>query len=311
MNKFIVTTTINSPTKAILKFADKKDWKLVVVGDLRTPHREYLKLSPKCVYLHPIEQAKAYPELSKLIGFNTVDRRNFGFLYAIDCGADVIATVDDDNIPYDDWGEDLYIDKEIDVDCYSPKAGIFDPLSVTNRPELWHRGYPIDLLKYKNINTKTTIKCRVDVQADLWDGSPDIDAIQRITYGGYDVTFNITKPFCSNCISPFNSQNTFLSKRIMPYYMCLPHVGRMDDIWGSYLLQQLKPHIKIIYNRASVFQERNEHELTDDLSNELLGYKETLNFIDGRYTLSPHIMDAYILYSNTISQLLFKNIPQI
>ena len=47
MKKFIVTTTINSPTPATLKFchiADKKEWIFLIVGDTRTPHDEYRKL---------------------------------------------------------------------------------------------------------------------------------------------------------------------------------------------------------------------------------------------------------------------------
>ena len=41
MNKFIVTTTIQKPTEATLKFIEKSDWHLIVVGDLKTPHETY------------------------------------------------------------------------------------------------------------------------------------------------------------------------------------------------------------------------------------------------------------------------------
>ena len=43
MKKYIVTTTINPPTKATHLYADKEDWTLVVVGDTKTPHEEYEK----------------------------------------------------------------------------------------------------------------------------------------------------------------------------------------------------------------------------------------------------------------------------
>ena len=49
--KFIVTTTINSPTEATKRFAEMEDWTLVVVGDTKTPHLEYQQLD--CVYLSP------------------------------------------------------------------------------------------------------------------------------------------------------------------------------------------------------------------------------------------------------------------
>ena len=51
MKKFIVCTSINKPTVAIRKFDKLKDWKLVVVGDKKTPKNYKLKngiyLSPK------------------------------------------------------------------------------------------------------------------------------------------------------------------------------------------------------------------------------------------------------------------------
>ena len=41
---FIVTTTINPPTEALIKYSKFKNWKLVVVGDLKTPEKKYKKL---------------------------------------------------------------------------------------------------------------------------------------------------------------------------------------------------------------------------------------------------------------------------
>ena len=43
--------------------------------------------------------------------------------------------------------------------------------------------------------------------------------------------FEEFKPFGSPSISPFNSQNTFLAREVLPYYAVLPHAGRMDDIF--------------------------------------------------------------------------------
>ena len=92
MNKFIVTTTINSPTIATLKFieiAKRDNWHFVVVGDTKTPHVEYERLD--CIYLHPDNQELMYPELSKIIGWKTIQRRNIGFVYAYEHDADIVA----------------------------------------------------------------------------------------------------------------------------------------------------------------------------------------------------------------------------
>ena len=70
MKKFIVTTTINSPTIATLKFckiADDKDWTFLIIGDTKTPHEEYRKLEKEfenIIYLSPESQELHYKELS-------------------------------------------------------------------------------------------------------------------------------------------------------------------------------------------------------------------------------------------------------
>jgi hypothetical protein len=278
--KFIITTTINSPTTATLKFieiAKRDNWYFVVVGDTKTPHDEYEKLD--CIYLNPDKQSKLYPELSEIIGWKTIQRRNIGFVYAYHNGADIIATVDDDNIPYDNWGTDLYVGKEVEVDYYeNTRFNIFDPLSVTNQSHLWHRGYPIEALQRKNdVEYKGKKKITPLIQADLWDGDPDIDAMCRLTFKPI-VKFDITKPYASSQFSPFNSQNTFLHRSIIPYYAVLPHIGRMDDIWGSYILQHYFPN-SVIYNQATVYQDRNVQDLITNLENEIIGYRNTYKLL--------------------------------
>ena len=296
MKKFIIITTIQQPTKATLKFASMKDWNLIVVGDKKTPHKDYYNIN--CTYLSPHDQQELYPKISDILGWNTIQRRNIGFIYAYHNGADIIATVDDDNIPYDDWGTDLYVGKEIVVDLWESKNGIFDPLSVTNYSNLWHRGYPIEKVVDKNeVIYLGKNKRTVLVQADLWDGDPDIDAMCRLAYKPL-VKFSIDKPYASVNISPFNSQNTFIHRNILPYYMVIPYVGRMDDIWGSYNLYN---HFKdfVIYNRASVYQDRNKQDLIYNMEKELIGYRNTLDFINGKKLLSSinsSAKEAYDMY---------------
>jgi len=277
LKKFIVTTTINSPTVATRKFSEFKDWTLIVVGDTKTPHKDYSKLN--CIYLSPSDQESINKKLSDSIGWQCIQRRNLGFLYAYQHGADIIATVDDDNIPYDDWGTDLYVGQEIECDYFTTANEVFDPLSITSRNDVWHRGYPIELVPNRHsFEYSGKIRRKVFVQADLWDGDPDIDAMARLSIKPNVRYSEVTKPYCSNRISPFNSQNTFLAREVIPFYSVLPHIGRMDDIWGSYILQHFFPG-SVIYNRASVFQDRNIQDLVTNLENEILGYRNTLSLI--------------------------------
>lgn len=277
MKKFIVTTTIQPPTEATIKFSSMEDWKLIVVGDTKTPHEEYKKIN--CIYLHPEEQEKKYKELSDAIGWKSIQRRNVGFVEAYNLGADIIATVDDDNIPYENWGKNLLVGSEVDCDLYQPELDVFDPLSITKDNYVWHRGYPIEYVPNRhNVVYKGKIKRKVLVQADLWDGDPDIDALARLSYKPLLKYADITEPYCSNIISPFNSQNTFLHRSVIPFYSVLPHIGRMDDIWGAYIMQLYFPN-SVVYNKASVYQERNVQDLITNLEKEIIGYRNTLKLL--------------------------------
>ena len=289
MKKFIVTTTINEPTIATLKFcklAVEKDWTFVVIGDTKTPHKSYKSLeNDHVLYLSPEQQEQLYPELSETIGWKSIQRRNIGFVYAYDQGADIVATVDDDNIPYDNWGDDMFVGQEIEVDMYEHNSyNVFDPISKTMYKNLWHRGYPIEYVPNKN-NIEYTGKAlrKVLVQADFWDGDPDIDALCRLSKKPI-VKFENFSPFASPQIAPFNSQNTFLAREVLPYYAVLPHAGRMDDIWGAYIVQYYFPN-SVIYNKATVYQDRNVQDLITNLENEIIGYRGTLNLINdlGKY----------------------------
>lgn len=291
-DNFIITTTINSPTKALYKFLDKKNWNIIVVGDLKTPHFKYIELSEKyknLIYLHPDYQEIKYNELSKYIGWNTIQRRNIGFIDAYNRGANIMATVDDDNIPYDNWGNDLLINKEVEVSVFKSKCNVFDILSATENKHLWHRGFPVELLSERESKIIKTDKIKCLIQIDLWDGDPDIDAICRISNSNPKVKFDNIQPFTSPDIMPFNSQNTFISRELIPLYCVFPKIGRMDDIWGAYYLQskfkQKSPYIVI--NKSSVYQDRIEHSFNgkihtsvDDLEREIIGYRNNMNIIN-------------------------------
>lgn len=306
MNKFIITTTINSPTEATIKFAEiarRDNWIFIIVGDSKTPHDEYFELEKKynsVQYLTPKYQEENYKEISDMIGWKTIQRRNIGLIDAYHKGADVIATVDDDNIPYSNWGCTLFVGKTIEVDLYEPELDVFDPLSITKNNYIWHRGYPIEYLQKRHrVEYMGKIMRKVLIQADLWDGDPDIDAMARLIYKPIVKYSDIIKPYCSNKISPFNSQNTFLAREVIPYYCVLPFTGRLDDIWGGYILQHFFKN-SLIYTPATVYQDRNAQDLIVNLENEFIGYRNTLELIKNLSIFDKIIpkksIDFYELY---------------
>jgi hypothetical protein len=272
--KIIVTTTINPVTKAVERFQSMDDWHLIVVGDRKTPSNYHLD---RGTYVSPEQQEKYDKAFSDAIGWNCIQRRNFGLLWAKDMGADIVAVVDDDNIPYDWWGNDLMIGKNVEVNYYETDLPAFDPIGATNESKLWHRGYPLQLIPQRGYANPSKKMIKTDIQADFWNGDPDIDAICRMEHNPECEFSPVVFPVASNRLSPFNSQNTFLSGEVLKDYFLFPHVGRMDDIWAAYYVQARGR--KVVYGKASVYQERNEHDLVKDMKQEYLGYEYNLRLI--------------------------------
>jgi hypothetical protein len=282
MKKAIVTTTINSPTQALIKYITFNDWDLFIVGDKKTPHHLYELLqsnNKNVTYLSPCFQEKEYKELSDAIEWNKIQRRTIGYLHVYKLGYDIIASVDDDNIPYNDWGKDLYINKEIETYFYTNDNLVFDPLSVTNYDKLWHRGFPVQLLTTKNTNQIKIKKIVPKIQANFWNGDPDIDAFCRLEHKPCCFFDNKYFPFSTNNLYTFNQQNTIFSREILKNYLALPFIGRMDDIWASYYIRNRYPS-NIVYCQASVYQERNPQDLVKNLENECIGYRYTREFVE-------------------------------
>jgi hypothetical protein len=116
-----------------------------------------------------------------------------------------------------------------------------------------------------------------DVQADFWNGDPDIDAFCRLEHAP-ECHFDVRCfPLASNKPGPFNSQNTFLQGSCLKDYFLFPHVGRMDDIWAAYYLQA--KGATVVYGQPSVYQQRNVHDLIKDMKQEYLGYEHNLNLV--------------------------------
>lgn len=270
----IVCTTINPPTEAIRRFDAMPDWKLVVIGDLKTP-RDY-SLS-RGIYVGPEMQEKYDKTLSDAVGWNCIQRRNFGLLWAHDMGADTVAVVDDDNIPLAGWGENLMLGRPTSTNYYETDLPAFDPVGATNHSHIWHRGFPLELLPKRDYSRKSQKTITPDVQADFWNGDPDIDAVCRMEHAPMCDFQADYFPIAANAISPFNSQNTFISGKLLKDYFLFPHVGRMDDIWASYYVQA--KGASVVYGRPTVYQERNVHNLVRDMQAEYVGYENNLSIV--------------------------------
>jgi hypothetical protein len=280
---YIATTTINKPTKALKLFAKNKNCKLIVALDKKSKDFK-LKNS---IILSTSYQDKKWPKLSKLVGWNCIQRRNFAILEAYERGAEIIALIDDDNIPYSNWFKDIYVNNEFKCKEVKTNKKIFDPVGYTNHSNLWHRGMPLELVNNRKYKTEKKSLIKPDIQANFWNGDPDIDAVCRMLLKPECKFKKNNFPFFSKKISPFNSQNTLLSRKVIKDYFLYPHIGRMDDIWASFYVTSKK--YKVVYNEPTVYQERNVHNLIKDFKDEYIGYVNSLNLVESLYKNSENI----------------------
>jgi hypothetical protein len=277
----LITTTINVPRNLALWRDQLGDGAVfIVAGDKKSPHEdiEYLLslLPGDNRYLRP--EAQEGWEVSEVIGWNCIQRRNIALLEAIALNPDVIVTVDDDNWPGGWTTEYLSTLGENQTLFLTATQNGWYNVGAMLRPAVVHRGFPQEYRNTRPIVEGSMFSGRIGVHAGLWLGDPDIDAIERMVKDPFVTSILGDATLDLGTWSPFNSQSTAYLGKLAPLMFCFPGVGRMDDIWASYLARRVMDHLWYYahYGHPHVRQDRNEHNLVRDVEAELLGYEFTL-----------------------------------
>ena len=95
MKKYIVITTINPKSVGIKKFEQLTDWQIVLVGDKKSSH---IESSANLTFLSVADQLDLGYEFANICPYNHYARKNIGYLYAMEQGADIIMTIGDSRI---------------------------------------------------------------------------------------------------------------------------------------------------------------------------------------------------------------------
>jgi len=274
----LVITTVNSPTKALRLLAEGADahqMPFIVVGDVKTPedfeleHAEYLSIA---------EQAKRFPSFCRVLPTRHYTRKNVGYLAAIDQGAMEIQETDDDNMPRAGFWGPLPDDFEVDAIQADSSCAWFNVYSLFTDAGIWPRGFPLQFLRApaaqrRDISARTS---RGLILQGLANGNPDVDAVYRLTQQ-LPVDFRTRKPvlLSAGVWCPFNSQNTIFRREVFPLLYLPSHCSfRMTDIWRSLVAQRClwETGEGVVFQSATVYQERNEHDLLRDFADEVPGY---------------------------------------
>ena len=283
MKTGLCITTINAPTtglmKAIFEITDSGDNWAYIAGDLKTPEKSFDSPPPQTSYIHPGSEA----DYLRTVPVKSYARKNVAYLHAILDGCDQIIETDDDNIPYDGWLRNM--EREINSvrEVISSDSVAYNPYALFSDENVWPRGLRLDDQKAV-VNSGYFENEEVACLQGLADKSPDVDAIWRLSNDG-DVWFRKRPPFAvsKNNLLPTNSQNTLWKKIAFPL-LYVPHTVEMRfcDILRGYVASRiLNLHgLSVAFCYASVYQERNFHNIYDDFTNELTMYKNTPRLLD-------------------------------
>ncbi len=275
MKTVLVTTTIFVP-EVLRKYRELgPDVRFVVVGDRKSPHREILDLLNNLggyVYLTPEEQNERYPALSETIGWDSIQRRNIGFLEAAKLEPDLILSIDDDNIPQGDYFREL---ERVFQPHYGYVAdGPWFNIGDLATDRFTYRGFPKDTDSVASFGMNGKAH-EIGVVNGLIYGDPDIGALERIDRNPMVAAYSMEAQHGialdpARTWSPINSQNTAWRAELAPLMFCLPRVGRADDIWGSYIAQTVLAGtgLHTFFGRPFVKQERNPQDVMRNLADE-------------------------------------------
>jgi hypothetical protein len=320
-----VTTTINVPDVLRLYAAADPAVHFFVVGDRKTPNAAVANMLldiPEHSYYGVGMQHRLGYKCSELIGYNSIQRRNIGFLEAAKWGADVVVSVDDDNVPLNNSYFSSFVPlqpvhtelgaaKKIATNRYSigqhipgqlfngimasSSSGWFDVGQLLNPPAS-HRGFPHDIKSKANFTHVTNAK--IGVMAGMCLGDPDIGATTRIVNA--PIVHGVSELLRAGIVvdptkhTVFNSQNTAIIRELLPAWGMIPFVGRYDDIYASLICHRVMRDrdLYVHYGQPFVWQQRNAHNLVKDLRGEIDGMENI--------TKLASILDHTILLGKTI-----------
>jgi len=294
----IVVTTIFEPNfidgyVANLRRFGRDNVDIIVIIDRKTPP----SVAERCAYHGLICPTLAeqeaflarFPALGPRIPYDSDNRRNVGFLMALDRGAELLISIDDDNYVLDDVdfvGEHLAAGTTID----SPEAvsddgwiNICSLLDSSTKDDIFPRGFPyFARRKSRTISDETTLPAPVAINVGLWLSDPDVDAMTRLVQAPHIAS---AKPHSlrlgRNSWTPINTQNTAVVREAIPayYYVRMGfslgglRIDRYGDILSGYLIQ------KCVKTRGDAIRigspiadhRRTPHNLFKDLYHELAG----------------------------------------
>lgn len=272
----LVVTTIQPPTEAMRSLAEgarAAGWRFFVIGDAKGPAAFDL---PAVDFLDLAAQRRSGFAFAEVCPTHTYARKAIGYLLALREGAEAIVETDDDNHPRGTF----FSPRESTIAARRALGGGWtNAYTFFTENGVWPRGFPLERLHDPRPPEGGPLETlRAPLQQGLADENPDVDAVFRLTRR-LPVSFRAASPVFlgDGAWCPFNSQNTTWLREIAALmYLPITCSFRMTDIWRSFVAQRVlwARGSGVTFHSATVWQERNEHDLMRDFRDELPGYLE-------------------------------------
>ncbi len=285
----VVMTSIFPPSEAVRAFARRKDCRLYVAGDKKTPADWQ---EPQVRFLSAVEQEQSASRLLQLLPWNHYCRKLSAYLLAIAEGAEIIVDTDDDNVPKESWAMPAFSGA---FDVTRPQAGFVNVYQAFTKQFIWPRGFPLN--RILDEKSSPAVAQKSDVRVGVWqglaDGDPDVDAIYRLT-NNRPCNFDDRSPLVldEGTLCPFNSQNTAFCRAAFPLlYLPALVTFRYTDILRGLIAQPIlwAAGYRLGFTEATVVQERNPHNYLKDFESEIPCYLHPDHVVEVvRQAVSPN-----------------------
>jgi hypothetical protein len=323
----IVTTTIRVPSflTAVYENAARAGHRgvdTIVIGDAKTPPETRAFCARlagdtgcRVQYLDLDDQRRALegaPALWQLMPANHGSRKLIGNFLAYREGYETLIMLDDDNfvLENDFIGWHNAVGSDVPMDLMHTETGwynVYEAVLEARGLPIYPRGFPwSQRSEQAPPATRRHEARRVIVKNGLVLNDPDIDAISRLFWPvritGIRPSFEPQLGLAPGVWCPFNNQNTALAREVVPVFFTPPSTGRNADIWTSYVLCRLAEHFGsvIAFGQPLVRQDRNPHDLFQDLEDELVNNRATDAFVE----LLRAVPLSAATYSEALAELL-------
>lgn len=282
-NTSLVITSISKPNEALTVYAKEaksRGISFILIGDVASPADFYLE---GCDFWDLKRQRELPYKLAKIIPERHYARKNIGYLIAKQAGASVIIETDDDNLPRESfWNKRRVLQHAHIIE----NSGWINIYKYFTNNHIWPRGYPLELLQkpMTSLSMYSIGEAYCPIQQGLADENPDVDAVYRMTFPlPQNFEKDVTLLLGNNSWTPFNSQNTTWFKDAFQL-LYLPSFCsfRMTDIWRSFIAHRIcwTNNWKVMFHGPTVWQDRNQHNLLKDFSDEMPGYLNNARICD-------------------------------